>query len=979
MSMQAVPRNAYTDAPELHSNLILGSLQLLFWLFFHPSAWHNYVACIDPSLRPDFTLVELSPELWRSPVLRRLLVLGYSIWPLLLGLTVGLVLLSHGASVEDIIGPVMYVLAVDLTIGIIVGVMVSTAAGAVGGVITGLAVGVVGSLTVDVTETIAVSIASSVAIGIMAGVAGSTATRKTAQSVTRQLAGTTIETAQSVTRQLAGTTIGILIGAVVVTIVSRGASGVLGDKLASLLQSTLGSIVGGILFGVSFGISFALPYILGRYIGGPWAGATAGALGGGGRRIAQDIIVWNNIALLPTLPLNLVSTLPGLTLAWWRPAVLYPFLLAWNSLLFRIDERRVGNRPNLLRWHSAFWDEYQRLHLLGLDDHLILILEHNPAEGQAAMEYLASSRQRWAAQAAQIELDARRLERCADVKAISEAHHSLAVGELASVPQPDIYTAYETGLGQLLRRLGQDHPRYSQALVYQQRLLENISQSRRYGDIVTLQAERSEIIAGLNALALSQLGTSFNELVIGLSMRTAEQGPSERPHELEDPFSALLRSFRRISRDVDAALLQESTYNQRLALSAVEDRLDGLLLELMRSDERYAIRFRPIAARWRQIVADHVRELAEEAELRQEIDNPYIIGVPLTAQQEIFVGRTDVSARIEQLLLDRRRPPVFLHGQRRMGKTSLLNNLGRLLPSTIVPFFVDLQGPASRASDHAGFLYNVARGMVDSAARQRDLALPPLPREVLAADPFTRFDEWLDAVEETLGKNTALLTLDEFEALDSAIAKRCFDEEAVLGMLRYLIQHRPRFKVLLAGSHTLEELQRWASYLINVQVVQVSYLKEDEARQLVERPVKDFALRYEPEASQRVLDLTRGHPALVQLLCSEIVALKNEQPPAIRRLAHLDDVEAAVPEALSHGRFFFADIEQNQVDETGLALLRFLAAQGEGAVVSREALSQHFPDTLEHAVGQLTRREVIEPIDDGYRFQVELIRRWFAQ
>jgi len=437
--------------------------------------------------------------------------------------------------------------------------------------------------------------------------------------------------------------------------------------------------------------------------------------------------------------------------------------------------------------------------------------------------------------------------------------------------------------------------------------------------------------------------------------------------------------FSRTSQDVEAALHQESAYNQRLALSAVEDRLDGLLRELTRSSERYAARFRPITSRWRQIVADHVCELAESVEARQEIDSPYVIGVPLTEQQEIFVGRTDISARIEGLLLDRRRPPLLLYGQRRMGKTSLLNNLGRLLPSTIVPLFVDLQGPASQANDHAGFLYNIARGMVDSAERQRGLTLPPLPRETLAADPFTRFDEWLNEVEEALGQNTALLTLDEFEVLDNAIAKGRFDEEAVLGTLRHLIQHRPRFKVLLAGSHTLDELQRWASYLINVQVVHISYLKEAEARQLIERPVKDFALRYEAEASQRVLDLTRGHPFLVQLLCAEIVALKNEQDPAVRRLARLADVEAAAPEALSHGSFFFADIERNQVDATGLALLRFLAAQGEGAAASREDLARQFPDELNRTLDLLTRRELIEPADGGYRFQVDLIRRWFAQ
>jgi len=449
--------------------------------------------------------------------------------------------------------------------------------------------------------------------------------------------------------------------------------------------------------------------------------------------------------------------------------------------------------------------------------------------------------------------------------------------------------------------------------------------------------------------------------------------------ELAGPASALLRSFSRISQDVDAALRQESSYNQRLALSAVEDRLDDLARELTRSSERYAVRFHPIAARWRLIVAHHVRDLAKAVELRQEIDNPYVIGVPLTTQQEIFVGRTEISARIEQLLLDRRRPPLLLYGQRRMGKTSLLNNLGRLLPSTIVPLFVDLQGPATQASDQAGFLYNIARGIVDSAERQRGLALSPLPRETLETDSFTRFDEWLNEVEKALEENTALLTLDEFETLDSALTEGRFDETAVLSMLRHVIQHRPLFKVLLSGSHTLNELQRWASYLINVQVVHISYLREDEACQLIEHPTKDFTLRYEPEASQRVLDLTRCHPFLVQLLCAEIVALKNAQPLTVRRLARRADVETAVQEALSHGSFFFADIQQNQVDAAGLALLRFLAAQGEGAVVRREDLSHQFPDDLDLTLDLLLRRELIEPTDGGYRFQVELIRRWFAR
>ena len=86
-----------------------------------------------------------------------------------------------------------------------------------------------------------------------------------------------------------------------------------------------------------------------------------------------------------------------------------------------------------------------------------------------------------------------------------------------------------------------------------------------------------------------------------------------------------------------------------------------------------------------------------------------------------------------------------------------------------------------------------------------------------------------------------------------------------------------------------------------------------------------------------------------------------------------------MPQALNHGSFFFADIAYSQIDDLGLALLRFLAAQGEGAVVGREALTRQCPASLAQTLALLTRRELIEAVEGGYRLQVELIRRWFAQ
>jgi hypothetical protein len=76
----------------------------------------------------------------------------------------------------------------------------------------------------------------------------------------------------------------------------------------------------------------------------------------------------------------------------------------------------------------------------------------------------------------------------------------------------------------------------------------------------------------------------------------------------------------------------------------------------------------------------------------------------------------------------------------------------------------------------------------------------------LELDPFTRFDEWLDEVEVALGDQMALLMLDEFEVLATALENGRFDENIILGMLRHLIQHRPRFKVLFPAP------TRWMSF-----------------------------------------------------------------------------------------------------------------------------------------------------------------------
>jgi len=909
--------NAF-GAPKLPGNILVGSWQMLFWLFFHPSAWQNVVRRMDAALPPDFCLAGLNRSSLRRLQFWRLLAMLYLAWPVLGALLIasGLWLLKApwtNMALGVIMGTAV-ALVVSLATAVSGSLIVATAAGLAVSVVAGIAAGLIlGEQMPFLTTAVTLSfnLVLSTVIGLAGGLGGGLA-----YGATLGVTGgdDSLRPSYSLMRQATGIVIGILVGigggATMGLVADSWLAGLalglpfaaalawrtqswrrglaFGCALAVLMllawwlavspwgETAVSSLLNGVRFGAIITALFALPYIIAERISGPSAGALAGMLGSSS---GLFLLTTADQPLGSVLLFAFVGIFLGLTLAWWRPILFYPLTAVWNFVLLRLDERRLpGGRPTLIRWHSVFWDELQRLHLVGLDNHIVLLYRYDEARGTAVMDSISGGRQRWAAQAAQIEIDAGRLEQCQDVACLAAVHQYLGAGELAG------------------------------------------------------------------------------------------------------PASALLRSFSRLSQDVDAAQRQESAYNQRLAFHAVEDRLDNLLRELTRSNEHYAERFRPIAAAWRQIIADQAQQLAAEAELRQEIDSPYIIGVPLTERQEIFIGRAEISARIEQLLLDRRRPPLLLYGQRRVGKTSLLNNLGRLLPSTIIPLFVDLQGPASRSKNEAGFLYNLARSM-QRAAAQREISLPPLTRDELAVDPFSQFDEWLDEVEAALADNLALLMLDEFEVLAQALENGRFDETTVLGMFRHLIQHRPRFKVLLSGSHTLDEFQRWSSYLINVQVVHIGCLSPAETRQLVTQPVGDFSLRYQPAAVERVLALTNGHPFLVQLLCAEIVALKNEQLPAQRRLAEAADVETAVPEALQHGSFFFADIEHNQVDAVGVEILRLMSGYDEAETVPREVLVAFVPSlmALEEALITLQNRELIQATAGGYRFQVDLVRRWFAE
>jgi len=128
--------------------------------------------------------------------------------------------------------------------------------------------------------------------------------------------------------------------------------------------------------------------------------------------------------------------------------------------------------------------------------------------------------------------------------------------------------------------------------------------------------------------------------------------------------------------------------------------------------------------------------------------NPYIAGAPVT-ETSMFFGREDVFDWIERSLTGRYIDHILvLHGQRRVGKTSVLKQLQHRLSERYIPVFFDLQGRTHTTLDR--FLWWLAREIVRVLKQDRGISLPRPARQAFTDDPD--FLDWLRYPSREIGR-----------------------------------------------------------------------------------------------------------------------------------------------------------------------------------------------------------------------------------
>lgn len=379
--------------------------------------------------------------------------------------------------------------------------------------------------------------------------------------------------------------------------------------------------------------------------------------------------------------------------------------------------------------------------------------------------------------------------------------------------------------------------------------------------------------------------------------------------------------------------------------------------------------FSPIAEQWLRLI-EHEATAHQTRLAFTPIPNPFIFGNPLQPRDEdLFKGRRDITVAIEENIINAgQRPALLLYGRRRIGKTSTLLNLPRLLSSQFIPVFVDCQDAKWRESD-AVFCYQLAAAMFREFDKRDQLNGLRNPRlEQFEKYPFTALDEFLDQIERHAQRirRQILLTLDEYERLEEGIETAKITKE-ILNQLRSIIQHRQRIVVLLSGSHRFEELKvvNWADYLINAKTLELSFLSAEDARELITGPLP--TLEFEPGVVEKILALTHCQPYLLQAVASELVNHLNSQKQFVARLGDLD---VAVEKVLVSAQVYFFNSWQDECSEEARDVLRAIA---------RNDLKGYDLTRHQKVLQDLYQKEILEKAGDRYQITVDLFRRWILK
>lgn len=286
-------------------------------------------------------------------------------------------------------------------------------------------------------------------------------------------------------------------------------------------------------------------------------------------------------------------------------------------------------------------------------------------------------------------------------------------------------------------------------------------------------------------------------------------------------------------------------------------------------------------------IASTMRARRRPREALERKFNPYVSGEPVR-RDDLFFGRDEQLKRILTILHNN---SVMIHGERRIGKTSLLFQLAARLRGVqdpaydFAPVLVDLEG-----TPEAEFFHRLMEEIVELAPVEAraglDLAFDPAQADYSARDLRRDLRAIIGYLQERTTKTVrVILLLDEVDVMND------YDQLTQQQLRRiFMEQFAQNLGAVVAGVRISKAWDRLESPWYNLfNEIELAPFGREDALALLQEPVKGV-YRWNQDALDFVIEHAEGRPYRIQQYALEAV---NHMFEGKRTVITLTDVQAA--------------------------------------------------------------------------------------
>ena len=281
------------------------------------------------------------------------------------------------------------------------------------------------------------------------------------------------------------------------------------------------------------------------------------------------------------------------------------------------------------------------------------------------------------------------------------------------------------------------------------------------------------------------------------------------------------------------------------------------------------------------------------------IRNPYVIGSPINDERNFF-GRESLFRFIEDNLYQGVKV-ILLHGQRRIGKSSVLRQIPNFVGNNefvFIPFDLEHRGH----SNFSHILHDLAREIVDQLQIAPNTIKLPTEEEI-DNDKRIFTQSFLSNIFKLINGKKIVLLLDEFDVVNnqnSSLTKQNLD---FFDYLARLIRQQENLFIIPVVGRFLDDMPNLLNLFKEAPYQEIGLLDHVSAKRLITKPSEGI-LTYEQEAIQEIFKLSAGHPYLTQVICFTLFSQAREDnnwritrtdvKNIVERIFHDDNAQAGL-------------------------------------------------------------------------------------